>query len=76
MNLPGKYQDDRIYLTTSATRQLKEETRLAVLKQVAAKNYIIGFVYGEKHIKLAGGLAETSAEVLYKKLTQILVLQK
>lgn len=71
-DLPKPFNNDTVYFHGSSTQQLKEETRLAVLKETAAKNFIVGFVYGEKHIKLAGGLTETGAEILYRKITAIL----
>lgn len=68
--LPSKY-----YNNVEIRRGLRAPTdalRSRISSQIEAKNYIVGFVYAEKHIKLAGGLNETSAHVLYDRIKDIL----
>jgi uncharacterized membrane protein (DUF485 family) len=73
-NLPSKYYNN--VEIRGGFQGLGDGLRNKIGNQIEAKNYIVGFVYAEQHIKLAGGLNETSARVLHDKIKDILRLYK
>lgn len=48
-----------------------QSSRRSIQKQHGKINYSVGFIYGEKEIKLAGGLTENTAEVLLNKVIEM-----
>ena len=43
----------------------------SIIKQYNSKNFQIGFLYGEKKIRLAGGLSENTASAMYRKVMEL-----
>jgi hypothetical protein len=60
-----------VSIVAQAGGLMMQSSKKSIHKHYRKINYSIGFMYGEKEVKLAGGLTENTADVLLDKVMQL-----
>ena len=68
MDVKASNREEVISYRPSAGMALRNSINRSLMNHKEKNNWFIGFRYGEKNIKLAGGMKEDTADVLYKKV--------
>lgn len=53
----------------SSGMQLNREIGVSLFRSIHSNGYMLYFAYGEKKVKLAGGMSENASKLLFDKIT-------